>query len=883
MSKFEQWDNITGYGKNNKFQDWDKLTGYGKSKKSLYQEEQDIREAIGAPDEMAGFFGPGSVPSEIGEQIIPGAIEGGLGVANLVQAPVGVPWWAARKAGVPLPEMPMASELGANALKSLGYDLEANRPKTLAGKIAREGISYAVPGGPGAKVLSAVGRKVSQHAPKIAKGLEKYSGFVGPKDTFSKEGARAIAGGAATGATVGSLQHALGDEKDVAARTIGGLGLPLGLGAAKALRGKGISNAQNRVKDFFESRLSPEEKNTALSNLKNYKAEDFPEGYAPTTAEITESPQLAAFERAMTGQTTSPDFSKISSRRREQNEAILSRINEMVPEEYNAEQAQDFVQNYFQELQDTLRKTEELAGEKAANKIIEEFTRRETPQETGSRIQKTIFEEHLEPLKENRRKEAAKSYEAVETTKKRTFPKATNFFIDERLKNARGTIEAKLKKIKSMLPSKDNEFIQKGFDVKRVNPRIGELEATQQYVKQELSEAKPGSPMSNLLTAITKKLDEDMENFLPKKEAAAKYREQSEPISKIEKHPAIGKDVKTNILKEFKRPGSNVPEKYIKGDSSLRYAEDLLPYVRNDRETMLAIEGYINSSIIKNTVDPETGHINIQKLNSWKKDHPGAFVLNHRLERKINNASNAQKYFLDLTKENSKTISAFEKSAASKFLKKDADKVAVSVLSSQNAAEEMKDIVSLLSKDKNALPGFQRSIAEHLSKNFRTLGEGGTNISIDKFNKLMQKNEKALSEVFDKEQMDNLKKIQHALMARNKALTLGKTLGSETAPKINTMADILINKATSGKLGRIPYVGPIFSMGSAALDKFSEFRNKEYNQLLTKAIVDPEFAKLIFTDISKMKKKDVNKLINEYIKNNTLKSIERINQANQRD
>ncbi len=859
------------------------------SKRSLWEEAQQIDQDLGMQDSSAGRPYMGS-PIEDPQQILHGATEGALGVGNLVQAPVGLPWWLARKAGVPLPEMPMVSELGEKGLKGLGYDLSANKPKTLGGKVTREAASFGVPGGSAGRLLSKGAEKISKYAPKIAKGLDTFANFVGKEKALSKEGARVAAMGAGTGATVGALQEGLGEGNEGLASLIGGLGLPLGVAGARGIAKKGprISPSQQRVQDLFEEKMLPQERKTALAAIeKNNKPENFVEGFNPTTAEVADSPTLANYERALTGQTTSPEYAKISQRQMEQNQAILDRINDMVPEGYNADQAQDFIRSQYNKLNETVAATEELAGTKAAETVLENFINRETPQEAGKQIQRTIGEEQVAPLKADRRKEAKEAYGKVEESEQRILAPKGEQYLERKLRNAKGSMKTMLQKLQdSLRPEEMREAKINGVTTKGAQ-RIGEVEGAKQFAQDLLAKAEPDSPRSAILSEYIDELKLDLEEAPLVKDASKKFKEASVPISKYTEHPTIGPDIAKNVRGKFLTKQADVINKYVKGKASKQYASELYQHVKNDKRTMDAIEGYINGDVLDGIIDGNTGRVNQNRLNSWKTANPGAFELYPKLDKKLENTSNATKFYHDLVKENAKKVKNFEKSAAAKFLNKDPDRVAASVLSTQKPIMEMDEIVSELSKDKtgNALKGYQRSFVEHMMKNFKTLGADNTNVSIKKFNDLILNKTKALSKLFDKEQMSNLNKVHKSLLARNKKLTLGEAKGSPTAPKANTMIDMFLSGLGKGRLSKIPFAGPYLGtagkMAAAAFDKFSEFKNRDYDELLVKTILEPEFAKVIFTNIENKKPKEVEKMVSDYIKRSAIRSIEAANREDE--
>jgi hypothetical protein len=698
---------------------------------------------------------------------------------------------------------------------------------------------------------------------------------------------KVLAADAATGAAVGAIRNAAGKEHEGKATLLGGLGVPFAARKAKSLLTKGskLSHSERALQDYLKDKVGEEEIPNIIASLeKNNVPENFVEGYNPTTAEVANNPILAGMERAFTGQTTSPEFGNFSKRQLEQNQAILNKLNDLVPPEFNSEQAQDFVRSRYEKLLDDAAKAEETAGQKAAQKVLDDFEKRETIQEAGAQVRRTVADETVEPIKQQRRKQAKGDYEVIEDTLERGNAEGAHAYLDRKLKNASGNIKDVLKKIKKSLKSRDNEFISKNGKLEKVSPRVGEIHGVKQSVDQLLKEQKPGSPLSAILTELSDKLEQDLAPFTAVKQASSNYKKASEPLKPFEKHPTIKNDIARNIHKEFKTGDDKVIGKYLKGDASKKYAKDLYQHIKHDKKTTDAVEGYINSRFVKDVVDPETGRVNTRKLENFKREYSGAFELYPGLDVKLANNSNATKMYNELTKSNAKKIKDYQKNAAYKLLTMDPDKVAASVLKTNKSTMQMDEIVTELSKDKtgNSKKGMQRSMAEHIMNNFRTLGEDNTNLSINKMNNLILNKTKTLGKLFDKEQMDSLNKIHKSLLARNKKLTLGKTSGSETAPKLNTLMDVLVNsagKTTSKWASKVPGA----KLGSAALDMLSEYRNRELQKLLTKTLMEPEFAKVMFTNIQNMKAKEVKSLMGDYLKRSAIRTTEALNREEEED
>lgn len=698
------------------------------------------------------------------------------------------------------------------------------------------------------------------------------SGYIKLAQKGVKPIAKALGLDASTGAGVGMLREAVGKENQGYADLAGGIGIPF---LAKRLAGNNLSGAEKRLQKYLQGKVGEEEIPNIISAIeKNNNPENFAPGYRPTLGEVADNPILAGEERAFAGRTTSPEFGKLSNRTIEQNQAILKTLNEMVPEGYDVHQAQDFVRSEYGKLLEDVAAAEEIGGQKAAQQILDDFQKRGTIQEAGMQVKRTIGDEIVEPIKDTRRKQATEDYAKIDESSERLRPENASFYIDKKLKNASGEIRTTLEEFRKDLKSRDNEFISKGGEAERIDPRIGELEGLRKAVEQKLSKEKHGSPLSAILTKLSKEIDKDLAPFSIVQEASANYKKNSLPLEPFVNHPTIGKDISRNVRKEFKTKDDKVINKYLKGDASEQYAKDLFPHIKNDKKTMDAIEGYINSKFIKEVIDSETGLVKKNKLDNFKTEYKGAFELYPGLETKLANSSNATKMYNDLVKTNANKIKDYQKNAAYKFLDRDPEKVASGVLAPNNnkSTMQMGEIVSELSKDKtgNALQGYQRSTAEHIMNDFRTLGEDNTNVSINKFNNLIKGKSKALGKLYNEEQMDTLGKIHNSLMARNKKYTLGKEMDSPTAPKLDSMLSVLIGKL--GSVGTKLGSSTISKVGSFGLKKLSEYRNRKYNSLLIKAFLEPDFAKVMLTDIKNKKPKEVEALMSNYLKRSALRT-----------
>lgn len=784
---------------------------------------------------------------------IAAGIEGARKIAG--KQPKEVSSWQSKK----VPAGSFRKKLSEPFDKVAGRNLKAS-PDDLTGQLIEGGSEFLNPFGSGIT--------------KIAKQ--------GIKPLFKALGADIL-----TGAGVGGARYIAGEGNQDVANLVGGLGIPLGVSSIKLLATRN-SRAQQKVENYLRDRVGEEEIPNVLAAIeRNNNPDNFVEGYQPTLSEVADNPILSGIERTFAGQTTSPEFGKLSNRTMEQNQAILKKLNELVPENYNAQQAQDFIRTQYDDLLETAARVEELAGAEAAQRVLDDFARRETIQEAGRNVQRRVGNEIVEPLVQTRRENSAADYRQLADTPERREPLLGMRYINDELRNASGDIRSVLERLgRDLEHTRDNEYIGRGADIERLPTRVGEIVGVQQNIRRLLKKEPHGSPLSAKLTTLLNHLDRDLESFPLARQATENFARDSDRINAFEEHPAIGKDIARDVLNRFTKNEDKVINKYLKGHSSGEYARDLYPHIRDDRRTMDAIEGHINSRFIKEVVNTNTGRVDPNKLNHFRKEYTGAFVLYPGLDIKLENSSNATKMYNDIVKSNAQKIKAYQKNAAYQFLKKDPGKVISGVLDSKNNKSnmQMEEIVSELAKDETGVSrlGLQRSGAEHMMNNFRTLGEGNTSISIKKFNDMIVDKSEALGKLYDKDQMENLQKIHNSLMARNKKLTVGKTDGSASAPKLGTMMDILVNQAGSD-VSKATGNGLMFKLGNLGLKKLSDYRNKKYNEIMVKTFLDPEFGKVMFTNIKNKKPKEIEALMSNYLKRSALRTTNMLNREEEED
>ena len=142
------------------------------------------------------------------------------------------------------------------------------------------------------------------------------------------------------------------------------------------------------------------------------------------------------------------------------------------------------------------------------------------------------------------------------------------------------------------------------------------------------------------------------------------YEHLSRPINAIEEHRTLGKMVgekKNTYSQQYTLSDSEIPSKVI--GASLKSADDakeLMKHLKGKQgeSARKSLEGTINKSLL-DVITDENGKVSTAKIHTWKKNHPGAFVLYPQLETRLRSLANAQ-FMTDQIIAKSRNLSVLE-------------------------------------------------------------------------------------------------------------------------------------------------------------------------------------------------------------------------------
>jgi hypothetical protein len=319
------------------------------------------------------------------------------------------------------------------------------------------------------------------------------------------------------------------------------------------------------------------------------------------------------------------------------------------------------------------------------------------PDKAGHEVRRFLLDK-LNVLKRKRSAVTEPLYQELHSVKEGLEPVQARTLIDQKLKTAKGSTRSHLEKTRKELEANDptpldrkslspeqqqeltiyKQYVENAekhphYNPHAPNPTIGEfrnriselegspspvrqptpgeLDHTLQWLGDEISSAhKQGKDsLARELTQIKEAVEQGLESLPQGLEYREAYEHLSRPVNAIEEHRTLGRIVgekKNTYSQQYTLSDSEIPSKVI--GASLKSADDakeLMKHLKGKRgqQVKQSLQGVIHADVLKNITD-EQGKVSLSKLHTWKKNHPGAFVLDAQLETKLRNLGNAQHF-----------------------------------------------------------------------------------------------------------------------------------------------------------------------------------------------------------------------------------------------
>jgi hypothetical protein len=612
------------------------------------------------------------------------------------------------------------------------------------------------------------------------------------------------------------------------------------------------------------------------------------QAYRPLTADIADNVGLSQYHRAK-----AENIPEIGQRRMTNEQVLQREVDKLASGKVSPQVSQEFVaaeRKGYQEGLESENRVANLNKEYAESK----FEKIANVEEAGRETQDYLANRVTSIEKEAQAK-AAPLYEAAKAKTLEGEPRGAFDYINEQMReNSRASeVHRDMKKSKIAIENAtiDSASEQKKLisdikkkykddknmmtialkeigDVPRGTYNAGRLDKA----KREISRILESVPYQEkdrrrILTELIKKLDKDMESIPEIFEARKVYRDVMAPSNVITENPILGKLIHKadGYTRPFTVTHSEIPDRVIKANKSVEGAKALMSEAagagtKEHKQVIETLKSYINSDILSNFVET-SGKVNPKKFESWSKSNPGSFVLYPELKTKLKDLKNAQIHVDRTITQNEELLSNFYKNSMGKFLGSkfegvNPDKIASRILGSTNSESVMQEAVELLSKDKtgNAIEGLKRSVIDNLNNKFKS-----DKFTFATFNSYLDQNRKALSKIFNNEQMQVLEKSKDLLKNQAVMERAGKGTNSDTAAKLmENFAEKSGGKASEALTGfKIP--SWIVSIG----DWSKSITDAGKLKYIHKALLDPKMAKFLLQKDVKTKKNFFDSLDNK--------------------
>lgn len=651
-------------------------------------------------------------------------------------------------------------------------------------------------------------------------------------------------------------------------------------------------NVDNAAK-FLQDKVGEANIPDVVSKIENYETpfkgaikvgkDGLSEGeaaYRPLTSDVAENVGMSQYHRAK-----AENIPEIGQKRLTNEEVLKREIEKLASKSASPQVSQEFAAGERASYQSGLE-SQEMAAKNLADEATNRFNTTSKIDEAGKGTQDYLAERTTK-IKQEAQAKSKPLYDEARTKTLEGEPKGTFDLIDEKVekysrtdpaqrdaRRARIAIEhaagnAEKEHAKSVSALKKQYKNDPGMldvalkELEKNAPRGTYTGETLDTARKTLKRIFREIPIHETerradFNEIMKKLDKDMESIPEIFEARKVYADVMKPSNAITEHPILGKLIhqEGGFTRPFTVTHAEIPDRVLKGSKSIEGAKALMSEAAGagtkEHKSMLeTLKSYVNSDILSNFVETN-GKVNPSKFEAWKKANPGAFILDPQLSKKLKNLENAQAHVERVITQNEELLSNFYKKSMDKFLGPkfegvNPDKIAGRILDSTNSESVMKESVELMSKDKsgNALEGLKRGIIKDLDNKFKS-----DKFTFATFNTYLDKNRKALSKVFNPDQMEVLEKSKDVLKKQAVMERAGKGTNSDSIPKLmENIAEKGSGKASEALTG-LKMPGWVSSVSNWA-QGITDAGKLKY---IHKALLDPKMAKFLLLKDTKTKK-----------------------------
>lgn len=756
-------------------------------------------------------------------------------ISHIVGWPVDLTMWSLRQAGVKTPEKPF---LGSEFVKD--YLPKPIEPRSTTERVLQaggEGAAYALIPQAGLEVLGMRAAAPLIKAPPtgitVGETAQKVFGARRPGSLSATGENIAVNVGGGAGAQLareqleGSKYQTLGE---LGGGIAGGGVAQLGIEAARAVPQlfRGLFQylepsfgeaAQRRVaaKQLGERATSPAR---ALDVLENEPTEILP-GSRPTTFEVTGDRGLGQAQRRAETQTPEPFLERQGEQAVAREQALRGVAPEGAPTE---------VPRLLRQQLEAIEAAETQAAEAAAARvrsIVERMGSDMTPEDAG-----VMMRRELQAAKEAARRDRSRLYDLVDpdnnmnvvaTGLREASARIAAESADDLAKPLEGELKAIIEaasNVGDVVPfSALRQFDTRVTDAMRAERMAnGESNTYRQLVmmKNSVMDAIENAAenqqryQAEAIASGRMMADETLEARLRAQwgldgrtaEAAGIPNISPESISALEAakdaQKRYGTTFREGPVGEVLKPGASQgrykmefdakvgPTFFRKGDTGAQAMRAFQRAAADSPGAEMAMREYITNSMLRETV--RDGLIDEKLFNAWRQKHESALSAVPQYDRLFSSVAEASRNAAEIAAASRARIRDAQTAAFSQIIGATDDKTVVQqigqIFGQPNAASSMRRLFSATSGDPEARAGLQRAVADYIRDRFITSTEAASSdamlIKSSQFQDFVRRNQRALSQVLNPEQVSTLQSLANDLHRSNRSLTGSALRGRST-------------------------------------------------------------------------------------------------------
>jgi len=294
-------------------------------------------------------------------------------------------------------------------------------------------------------------------------------------------------------------------------------------------------------------------------------------------------------------------------------------------------------------------------------------------------------------------------------------------------------------------------------------------------------------------------------------------------------------------------------------------AEDVAAYIKavGDRpDAMVALQDYAASTL--RGFAEKNGVLDPAKVDTWLSKHADALKPFPELAAKFRDAAAAQDAVTEAMGARKAAFDGYQNGAARFFLGRDPIKGIGQALASPNPAAEVRNIVSAVARDPEALAGMRRAFVDYMRQRVLSTAEAGdTGISLiksDAAQKFIRANAGPIKELFGQRGLDNMEAVAADPQRANRSIAGTKLPGGSNTPqdlaaKVRTEAaeSVLSKIIHHGSLGvgmaggaAGGWVGAAVGwLGTTAVNAFRSVGMRKLDDLVGEAMLNPDLARTL--------------------------------------